>query len=164
MDSFPKQFVNRTGKMYIFIKFSFPWAKVHHTVGNFLCNFWPCTLPVVVGENRVLRAPGAFIVAGGSLMGNFWAYLRSTHLMQYIPPHQQQGLSGEEFQEIFSIFLSLTFYARRIYYHKSGFQGFFTSSQTQFAYTKHYSATEISLPEIICLLNCDHIWLLWSPT
>ena len=41
-------------------------------------------------------------------MGNFWAYLRSTHVMQYIPPNQQQGVSGEEFQEIFSVFLSLS--------------------------------------------------------
>ena len=56
MDSFPKQFVNRTGKMYIFIKFSFPWAKVHHTVGHFLCNLWPCTLPLVVGENSIVMS------------------------------------------------------------------------------------------------------------
>ena len=28
--------------------------------------------------------------------------------MQYIPPNQQQGVSGEEFQEIFSVFLSLS--------------------------------------------------------
>ena len=68
--------------MYIFIKFSFPWAKVHHTVGHFLCNLWPCTLPLVVGENSILRERGTFIVAGRSLMGNFLAYLRSTHVMQ----------------------------------------------------------------------------------
>ena len=103
MDSFSKQFANRTGKDVHIHQVFFPMSQISPHSGHFLCNLWPCTLPVVVGENRVLKVPGIFIVAGRSLIGNFWAYLGSTHVTQYIPAHQQQGISRENSRK-FSVF------------------------------------------------------------